>query len=160
MAQSQVLEPPKLLEKQFQIDVTFVYPRCSVTLPVGTRFEEVLRPEFWSHVAYRFKADRLTGGQDRTGAVIEIRTEDHAFYGEVYVRAVRDKDIIVGVLREPVYLGMREVQSGAFEVRWNVGRRAFDVVRNSDREVVFSAKTKDETADWINRMTGPTRAAA
>lgn len=150
---------PKLLEKHFSIDGSYAYQRSAITLPVGWKFEWCLKPEFWAQVAYKFKGDKMTGGIDVEGGVVEVRTEDHAFYGELYVRAVRDDGIVAAVLREPVYFGLQEIKSSAFETKWNVGKRKFDIIRLSDREVVASAKTKDDAQSWINATTGVRRAA-
>lgn len=130
----------------------YAYARFSAQLPAGVPFEDTLRPEFWVHVAHKLQKQPVTGEADKAGAIIEIRTVDHAFFAELYVRAVQDRGLVVSVLREPVYLGLKEVKSVQFEVRWNVGKRGFDVLRKSDRQIVAEGlKTKEAAQDWINK---------
>lgn len=155
------VDPPrKLLEKDFQLDEQFVYARACVTLPVGWAFEECLKPEFWVNIAPKFKKDQFTNGPEKTGAVVTIRTADHAFYAELYVRAVRERDLIVSIVKEPVYFGPKEVQSDKYETRWNVGKRSYDIIRKSDKEIVGEAKTKEGVVDWIAKTHGTVAKAA
>ena len=133
------------------------YGRFSVTLPVGVAFDEVLKPETWSQISHRFMRNPASGEPDRTGAVIEVRTQDHAFYAEIYVRAVRGTVLDVGVIREPVYFGPKDIKTNAYEVRWNVGKRGFDVIRTSDRTIVEGAEkfpTKELAYRWIEDVAG------
>lgn len=127
--------------------------RMAVTMPVGWKFEECLKPEFWSQVAYRFQKS-FDNKKDWRGRIIEIYTDDDAWYAEVYVKAVRERDIIVKVVTEPISLDAVSVNTAAYEVRWNVGKRAFDIVRLSDNEIVGDAKSKDLAAEWIAKTTG------
>lgn len=155
-----VEQPKKLLVKDFQLDEQFAYARSCVTLPVGWEFDEVLKPEFWANVANLFQKNPMTGDKEKSGAIIAIRAADHSFCGEVYVRAVRERDLIVGVYKEPVYFGIRALPANlGYETRWNVGKRKFDIIRNSDREIVGEAETKELAMDWIGKMTGQAKAA-
>lgn len=133
--------------------------RMAVTLPEGWAFEECLKPEFWSQVAYRFQAEQsFSNKRDWSGRIIEIYTEDNAFYAELYVRAVRKTDIIVSVVCEPIYFGEKTVSAG-YDVRWNVGKRKFDILRLIDKEVVADAVTRELAAEWIAKTTGTMKAA-
>lgn len=46
--------------------------------PAGTPFENLLKPEFWAHTAYKLRA----------GDEITVHTDDMSYYGKLYVRAV------------------------------------------------------------------------
>lgn len=130
----------------------YAYAEIDVTQPVGHTVEDALRPEYWVHHAHKLKARPLTGEADRTGAKIRLRTDDHAHYAELYVRAVHDRGLVVQPLGSPITLGPKARESSRFEVRWNVGARGFDVIRKSDREVVAPAsklKTREEAESWI-----------
>jgi len=133
----------------------FAYANLSATLPVGWTVEDALKPEFWVHVTDMLQKTPVTNEPDKAGAIIELRTVDHAFYARVYVRAVQERGLIVQLLGEPVYFGPKEVKAASqFEVRWNVGKRGFDIIRKSDREIVGDGSkipTKEAAQDWIDK---------
>jgi hypothetical protein len=144
-------EPRKLLQRDFR-QSEFANARMSVSLPVGWTFEDTLKPEFWVNVAHLFHKQPHTNEPDKAGAVIEIRTEDHAFYAELYVRAVQERGFIVATLREPVYFGPKKTAVPGFKTRWNVGARGYDIIRLSDKEIVGHAadfKVKEHALAWI-----------
>jgi hypothetical protein len=150
------LEPKPLVNKihpKHMIQTEYAYARISVTLPVGWTFEDTLIPEFWSQVAHIFHAQPVTNEPDKAGATLEIRTEDHAFYAELYVRAVHERGLTVAVIREPVYFGPKSVDTAQYKTRWNVGARGHDVIRVTDGAIVSPAKdnkTKEEAMKWID----------
>ena len=152
----------KLQERDFVLDETFVYGRSAVTLPLGVAFEDMLRPEFWAHVSYMLRRDAMTGRPDRAGTIISVRTVDHAFYAELYVRAVGDAGLIVGVIREPVYFGSQAVLYRRYEVRWNIGKKGFDVIRRSDRAIIAGAEkfpVREQAEAWIAELEDQSSAA-
>lgn len=122
------------------------------TIPAGWKFEECLRPEFWVHVCPLFKRDPSINSPEKTGSLIHILAEDHAFYAQLYVLAVQSQGLTVKVIIPPVPLQDRDVKSDKYEVRWSSSRRGFDIIRKSDKSVVADGskiKTKDEAAQWI-----------
>lgn len=145
-----VIEVPRIHPRDFKL-CEYEYARFSARLPIGATFQDALKPEFWVQVCHLLRKNPVTNEPDKSGAIIEIRTVDHAFFAELYVRAVQEKGLVVAVLREPVYFGQQEVKSDRFDVRWNVGARGYDVIRRSDKEVVAKAlSTKEEAQSWID----------
>jgi hypothetical protein len=131
--------PRKLLARNF-VESEFAYADISVTIPVGHTIEDALKPEYWAHVAHRLQQNVHTGQPDRSGAIIRLRTEDHALFAMLYVRAVRNDSLDVALIGEPTYFGPSgAVKSDAYETRWNVGARGFDVIRKSDGAIVGRA---------------------
>ncbi len=150
MPKTEQVEQPKKLALRHFMQTEYAYARLSATLPIDTTFEDCLNPEFWVAVAHQLQVTPVTGEPDRSGAVIEIRTADHAFYAELYVRAVQEQGLIVSVLREPVYLGPKEDSKPGFRVRWNVGKREHEVIRQSDNIIVAGKfKVKEDAFKWI-----------
>lgn len=146
-------EPPRTLKATAFAQAEFAYARFSATLPVGWTVEDALKPEFWVHIAHKLAKNPITNDPDRSGAVIELRTVDHAFYAKLYVRAVGERGLTVQLMGEPVYFGPREVKSAAYKERWNVGARGYDIIRVSDNEIVAHAgkiKTKEQVQAWID----------
>lgn len=142
----------KLSDRFFQQE-EFAYARMSATLPEGIDFLDILRPEYWANVAYKLKADNMTGRRDLSGTIISVRTADHAFYAELYVRAVSDRGLVVGVLKEPVYFGPKEIKSNQYKSRWNPGKKGWEIQRVSDNEIVAGPfPIKEAVQDWIDKV--------
>ena len=159
VAASRREQPPKIAQRDFQV-VEYAYARFAATLPVGVTLETAMQPEFWSHVCHMLQKTPVTNEPDRAGAIIEVRTADHAFYAELYVRAVQARGLHVELLREVKTFGPALVKSNGaakkFEIKWNVGKRGYDVIRTSDRELVADGgklKTKELALAWVDEMT-------
>lgn len=144
--------PRKILARHF-MESEFAYADISVTMPVGHTIEDALKPEYWSHVAHRLQQNVLTGAPDRSGAIIRLRSEDHAFFAKLYVRAVRKDSLEVALIGEPTYFGPKGgTKSDKYDTRWNVGARGYDVVRKSDGAIVGRAadlKLKEDAVAFI-----------
>ena len=146
-------EQPRVLKATALAGSEYAYATFSATLPVSWTVEDALKPEFWVNVAHKLAKNPLTNDPDRSGAIIELRTADHAFYARLYVRAVQERGLVVALMGEPVYFGPREVKSAAYKERWNVGPRGYDIIRVSDNEIVAHAskiKTKEQVQAWID----------
>lgn len=147
----------KILQKDF-LQASFAYNRWSVTLPFGISFKETLVPEFWANVAHLLAPNKTTGQPARVGDVIEVRTIDGSMYGELYVRAVRTESLIVSVIKEPVYFNvdkMNPTAPNSMKVRFNVGKRKYEVTRKSDGVVVGDGfDLKENAVDFIEKMAG------
>ena len=132
----------------------YAYAEVDVTQPSGHTVEDALHPEYWVHHAYKLKARAFTGEADRAGALLRLRTEDHAHFAMLYVRAVHDKGLTVQLIGEPFQLGTKAKESPSFDIRWNVGKRGFDVIRKSDREIVADGAklpTRELAEAWIEK---------
>lgn len=146
-------EPPRTLKATAFGESEFAYAKFSATLPVGWTVEDALKPEFWVHIAHKLAKNPISNEPDRSGAIIELRTVDHAFYAQLYVRAVGERGLTVALMGEPVYFGPREVKSASYKERWNAGARGYDIIRVSDNEIVAHAskiKTKEQAQAWID----------
>jgi hypothetical protein len=130
----------------------FQFATIHVKQPVGHTVEDALRPEYWVHHARYLKAEQASGRPDLAGSKIELRTLDHAHYAELYVRAVHENTRVLDLLGEPIYFGPKKVGTAQFDVRWNVGNKGFDVIRQSDRYVVASKlQTREMAQEWIDK---------
>lgn len=138
---------PTLMQKELQ-QAVHAFGRYAVVLRKGLTLENMLEPEFWAGVSHLFDSDPTTGGPDRSGAIIEVRNEEHSMYAELYVRAVQKNSMSVHVLRKES-IGPKVVQTAKYLYRFNRVNREWDVVRKSDGEVVFSDKLKEKAAKWV-----------
>lgn len=166
-------QPPTLKPGDFE-ESQYAFLDASAKIPAGMPFEEVFRPGFWGNVVHLFKKDIISGGVDRAGAVIHLRTEDHAFYARLYVRAVLERGLLVQCIGPgfdvksgkacPIDLatggpwtGPTDLGIDNFELRWNAGKRGFDIVRKSDLQVVADGRnfpTRELAVEWIEKTAG------
>ena len=143
---------PATLERFSVRADSYAYADIDVTMPVGHTVEDALKPEYWALHAHKMKKPQFSSGPDWAGAISYLRRDDHAFFAQLYVRAVRQNSIDVALLGEPVYFGPKAIDAAGFEPRWNVGKRGFDIIRKSDRVQVADGKdirTKDDVQRWL-----------
>jgi hypothetical protein len=154
-------EPKHILLKDFQ-EADYSYARFSVTLPLGWTIEDAMRPEFWTNVTHRLARQPQTGEPAKVGTIIELRAVDHSFYAELYVRAVMQHGLTVALTREPVFFGPKAVKDSPFEMRWNVGKRGYDIIGRSDKIIVGDGSqfpTKEAAQAWISSTMDAMKAA-
>lgn len=149
--------PPNVLpaaSRHFSIrDSGYAHAEVDVEQPVGHTVDDALRPEYWVNHAHKLKAPAFSGEADRAGAILHLRTQDHAHYARLYVRAVLERGLMLQLL-EKFDLGTKPVEkdSDPFKIRWNVGKRGYDVIRSSDNEIVGDASkfpTREMAMQWI-----------
>lgn len=126
----------QLFEAEFRRSDLLMYPEA------GTRLDEMLIPEYWSHVARRLKAfDR-----------IEVRPADGTWWAELLVHVVEPFAARVEVLREHHFGGGRRpvVQApDGYEFRFR-GQNGWCVVRLSDGAVLREKEGSIEAAEaWL-----------
>jgi len=150
----------------------FARARFDAMMPSGIAFEEALKPSFWTNVVHLLSRNQLTNQPDRSGAFIDLGTEDHAFYAKLYVRAVGSNGLIVQCIGPSIdakgracpvdlatglpWTGAQPVESDGFDIRWNLGKRGFDIIRKSDQQVIADGsnfKTREMALEWIEKTT-------
>jgi hypothetical protein len=138
-------------------EAQYAYGRYSITVPVGWTLDDILKPEAWALVAHRLKPQPGTGDSVRIGTIFEVRTQDHQWYAELYVRAVREMALDVAILREPVWLAPKTDDPDDYEVKWNISVKGFDIIRKVDREKVGDGRKfpkKEDAIEYLKRITG------
>lgn len=144
----------RILERDFKT-ADYSYSRWSVTLPEGWKYEDTLKPEFWSNVAHLLDKKPQTGQQERRGDIIEIRTVDHEFYAELYVQAVRKQALIVVPLVGPIKLtkDSKATATDKYIRKWNNKTRRHFVVRTVDNAIMGEGfDTKDGAHAFIDSL--------
>lgn len=146
-------DPAKKVKRSTFQFAEHAYGRHSARLPVGWTIEDVLAPESWSEVAHLLDGNKMSNTHPQVGAVIEVRTEDHAFYAELYVRAVRKMALDIALIGEVTYFGKKDEKpaSDAYKPRWNVGAGGYDIVRKDGAIVGRAAdfKLKEDAFAYI-----------
>ncbi len=124
------------------------FVRVQYMLPPEHKIEDALASEYWAHVASMFMRPIAREG-DYSGSIIEVRDEALTVYAELFIRSVSKEGMKVAMIRcEPVGV-TDDFISKTHEFRWNVGAQQFEVLRKSDRKVVFSAKLKEDVLEWM-----------
>lgn len=170
------IQPYVLKQSEFAV-YGHRYERLTATVPAGTPFEDALRPGFWTNIVHHMKRNIMTGGSDRSGCIVELRTEDHAWYAEMYVRGVLERGLIVqcaGPAIDPrtgkacpvdLQTGMvwgaqtqpsaQPSATGHLSAKWNPGKRGFDIIR-ADGQIVADGRefpTREQADEWIAKAT-------
>ena len=113
-------------------------------VPAGTDFETVCRPEFWANVT------RLA-----VGDIIQVSTDDRAWFAELFVLGKARNSATVAVLREPLQLvAAFKPEAGAkhFDVQFSGAHGKWRVIRLSDKNVVKDQfETQGEARKWLDQ---------
>lgn len=148
--------------------------RFVATLPGGWSFDEVFKPGFWVYVLKDLQRNPVAGQtESRAGACIEIMTEDHRFYAELYIRAVLGKGVIVQCVGPQIdrkngkacpvdlqtgqpWIGDSGVKSDKYDIKYNRLKEGFDVIDVDDNQVVRDAGSfpvREMAEAWIAKAT-------
>lgn len=116
-----------------------------VTAEAGTTMDDVVRPEFWAHVA----------PQLRPYDEIRVRTDDGVFYARVLVMSVGRNWAKVHILEchsltsKDVDMSQAEAYEG-FEIKYRGPHCRFSVIRKGDKSVIQeNLGTKGEAEAWL-----------
>jgi len=115
----------------------------SHTPEVGVPLEELLKPDYWTHVC----------PQLRQGYRIEVLAGDGSWWAMLLVRAVGRHEAMVQALSHVVLGEVVEpvVQDIPYEVRWRGPAKKFGVVRKTDGEVMKDEfPVREHAAKWLN----------
>lgn len=107
----------------------------------GTTLADMVKPEYWAHVAKFLKP----------GARIEIQPEDNSWFAELYVRAVKEQSAVVQVLRAVTFdeAPQASASAPAYFAKFS-GAAKWRVYRASDNAVMAEKLDTREQADaWI-----------
>lgn len=131
------MQKPTSLELAEYTSVTYAHVTAE-----GDALEDVLTPEYWSHVARRLKP----------GDKIEVTHEAGGYWALLMVRSVGTVDAGVAVLLAKKFddgFSIEDLPTG-YEIKWAGPKAMFRIIRNSDKEVVadkFDSKAK--AARWM-----------
>lgn len=116
-----------------------------VVPPAGTPYEDLLRPEFWTHIGHLFQP----------GYRIEVYPEDSAYYAELLVLNAGPRFAQVVELRH-VPLNATETRVAASAecfVEWAGPAHRFRVRRQSDGEIMQTGfQTRDLAIQYARNM--------
>lgn len=109
-----------------------------VVVPHAMPFEEVLKPDFWTHVAGRMRPHQR----------IIVDCDSGAWTATLFVRAAQRLSARVVVLEKHEFEETAPLQSAAdFSVKWGGPAHKFRVLRNSDESVIKHGFETQEDAN-------------
>lgn len=144
------VEQRRLISKDFGL-VQFKHNRWSADLTEQQTIEDAVNPVFWANVADIIMGADKAAPKGR-GDIIEVRKLDASLYAELLIIEIGKgyvKTLLVRGAEPPEVVVPEE---SPLIPKWNVGRRAFDVVRKGDSEVMSQGhQTKHAAVEWINK---------
>ena len=139
----------RMLDKNFALDVSgFKFNQWSALLEESQTVENALDPTFWSDQVGKIIGHNKTGGR---GDIIHLRKLSTGLYAQLVIL-----EITVGYVRVQLVRASEPEQQSVPEgsplaTRWNVGAKAHEVIRESDKAVLQGGfQTKDAAVAWIN----------
>jgi len=165
-------EQPKILvPSRFQI-AEYSRQVFNANIPVDHDFEDVLKPGYWVNQLPKVAQNPTTREPDRTGSLIYVGSEDHAFFGILYIRAVYPQGMVVSCIGPGINLetgepcaidlatqkpwsGRKNSAYSKYKPSWNNHKGGFDIVRLSDNQIVADGttlKTIERAHDWIYKI--------
>lgn len=120
----------------------------SVIPPDGTGYDEMFRPEFWSHVAK----------QMRSGDIIEATAEDGSWFAQLYVLAVASQSVAVVELRR---IDLQDANlpdvDARFAIAWKGPALKYCVIRISDNSRIYDkietrAAAQEQLAGYLKAL--------
>jgi len=138
----------RLMDSRFAV-ASFRYNRWSADLDETQTLEDALEPSFWSSAVDKIMGhDKLN--PKGIGDIIEVRKRDTALFAELMVLEVGPGFIKVDLIRKYEPPAVPVIEDAPFTTKWNVGRRAHEVIRKGDHQVMASGfQSKDGAAAWI-----------
>lgn len=101
----------------------------------GTTLDEMLKPEYWSHVAKNLMP----------GTKIEVTSSDSEWYAELLVRSASGTEANVALLHHVEFSTPSETTEEV-EIKHR-GRAGWSAVRKSDKTVLFEGGSTREQAE-------------
>lgn len=107
----------------------------------GTKFEDILREEFWAMVSHKFKPCDL----------IEVHAEDGSYFAQLYIRAAgRNWAKVALINRVDLEPAGAAIGSTEYEATWKGPHHKFAVVRLSDSQIIKSGfDTREAAGEYI-----------
>lgn len=128
---------PNVLREEAHYVVTWHH-----TVPADMPFEEMLKPDFWTHVARNLRPHHR----------IVVDCEDGSWTATLFVRAAGRLSASVAVLSRTVFEDAPALPAAetGYTVSWGGPSQKHRVVRKSDSEIVrHGFDTKEQAAAWI-----------
>jgi hypothetical protein len=137
------VKAPPLSPNNLQL-AEFVRTTHIAEIPPGVPFSSLLRPEFWTHCAKKFK----------TYSIVECRAQDNKWLADLMVSAVGEFGVSMWV-KSFVDIEAQAQKAATSDAGYTVSfaaRQRWRVIRNSDGAVVHKdCATEEEAKAWLDK---------
>jgi len=114
----------------------------------GTTLEDVLKPEFWTHVVAYHGVQLFD--------TIMVRAKDGSFMAELYVTGVGIHRLVVKVLQKYEFAVAKKAETspdGENIVEWGGPAHKWRIKRKSDNAIIEKGFTSEpEAVDWLEKQ--------
>lgn len=128
-------------------------------LEEGESFDDALNGPSWSNLVSQIIGhDKTRGPGDR----IEVWKPDTGAFGEMIINEIGPGYVRANFIRAYEPKAVEIPDDVPFTTRWNVGKRAHEVLRRADNQVMAGPfQSKPKAIEWItDHMAKTTKAAA
>lgn len=130
---------PKLIQPQLR-EAEFKRTIWTATPQAGTVKDEIIKPEFWVHVANKLKI----------GDRVEVSPESGEWLAEVIVRATGDGGPAVHILHFHSFAAAELPSGSDYEVKYAGASAKWRVIRKADRHVLVDGlQTREAAENWL-----------
>lgn len=115
-----------------------------VTADQGTTIEDLLTPEYWSHVAGRLRV------HDR----VDVHAADGSWFVEMLVRSANRSGANLVVLHRHSFVAGAGVSTaeGNIDVRFRGATAKWSAIRKSDKKILIEGcDTEEEVRNWLKK---------
>lgn len=98
-----------------------------------------------------WKQVMAANNKPQAGDIIEVRTHDDSQFWSLFVQGAGAGWLKATLVQQTQFEAIPELpESSLLAPRWNVGARAYDVIRKADKTVIQSGiKLKEDAVKWI-----------
>lgn len=131
---------PKFSQRDFGVS-SFKRNEWHLTLQEAQTMDDVSNPRLWSDIL----------GKQARGDTVEAFKPDTSEYAKFVVVEVGTSFIRLGKIEGFTPVAVTIADASPLQTKWNVGKRAHDVVRKADNQVMAGGfQTKDQAVAWID----------
>ncbi len=108
----------------------------------GVAFEEILKPEYWTHIAKKVKR----------GDIIEAFAEDGSYYAELFVTNSADQWVTVVQIGHMDLAVKAKIKRPDYEVKWRGDQALWSIIRTKDGQLMQDKlPTESQAEEWIRQ---------
>ena len=129
----------RILESQLVL-AEFARNEWHVTPEAGVTVEDMLKPEYWSHVTKKLQP----------GTLIQATAHDGSWHARFFVRSVKDLVVSIALLQKHEFGSDEALDEDQYEFKWAGPTAKFRIIRHVDKAVMVEGmESKDECAAWL-----------
>jgi hypothetical protein len=143
-------QKPNMMDKNFAL-AEFKSRRWRAELTEDQIVEDTADPTFWRHQADKIMGHDVLNAKGR-GDILEVFKPDTSEYVELLVTEIGKGFVKTRLISHSKPDDVAVPDASPLTTKWNVGKRAHEVVRKSDNAVMAGGfQSKGSALEWIER---------